>query len=932
MMLSWHSSKPRIKELTKMISRKWMSLMKKITTRPSAFFRMATLGMLVSCSFSSFAYQSWQEVEANFKDLNKVVDLPSIATKQMQFEVSERQGKRLVGTLKYQGDKDKHLSSITLVNDKLVAQLHWKQVTYTVTWRDDGYSVRSRVRPHLIEDNVVHYTQAKSRSRYFSPYYQSFIQADQSLPAPPIKRDTVHQIVVFDHSTVRYLTGENEVTPENVAVARELLQADLVNAERAFNETDMQKGIKNRLIFADFDFPQESGTIETREAVRAIPEVSRLIAINAIDVVQIITDNNLNNGWGGVAYSGLGYDEDNINRPDYYSDPPYFNLVKANTIGNGRVSAHETGHNLGANHDRHTLETGGWGAGGEHHFGAINYGYINPSESLYSIMAYYSSCWETADSYCEAVVSFSNSKKLHGIDLGRAAGAEDSADMAAFLRIAEQDMVHQRYDMKSLLLSQNSDGYRVEWPDVSSRYEIYRSYDCDRLDFPDEYDYESGDVTVTENNYLDFTLDDNYRECVSVIGMYKIEGAEGVRKSVLGSVLVPTKQASNLVSEASNTYVPQINNATVAQIGLSAPLSEDSKLYLVSSLAPCIEPDPNGYSCLRSSTAVNYDDLAYETDHRQLDWLDNYFDISIEVKSDGAHLSATSKYSERELTQQLADDLAGRVIEEYGYERWLFHAKAIPVELLITEPSLSWTGENYEKVVSKTTVNFDIRHLLRKEPILVDVDNVSLAPAEFEVVLGDINLLEGYRVEVDGKELDIKQNGDQAILDFSSFEAGNYVVTVSNQDFSEKEIQVVKHASPMIVQSCEIGEERSCRIQLTGNQQLSSAVIDQSAGLNFESDRVDAKNNVIDLQASFSEDLEGETLSLAISYQTSELSDWYPLTFDIVLPKKIESKPGVGGGDGSSGGGAIGLEELLGLGLAAFSIVWGRRRRTLEKA
>ncbi|MGR5499273.1 M12 family metallo-peptidase [Vibrio sp. DNB22_10_4] len=893
--------------------------------------KVASTSMLAVCSFSTFAHQSWHELENGFAELPAVVDLPSIAMKQMQFEVADRKGNRLIGALKYQGEKDNNLSSIALVDDKLVAQLHWKQATYTVTWRNDDYSVRSRVRPHLIEDNIVHYTQAQSRTRYFSPYYQSFIQADQSLPAPPIKRDTVHQIVVFDHSTVRYLTGDSEVTPENIAVARELLQADLVNAERAFNETDMKKGIKNRLIFADFDFPQESGTIETRDAVRAIPEVSRLIAINAIDVVQIITDNNLNSGWGGVAYSGLGYDEDNINRPDYYSDPPYFNLVKANTIGNGRVSAHETGHNLGANHDRYTLETGGWGAGGEHHFGAINYGYINSSESLYSIMAYYSSCWETANSYCEAVVSFSNSKKLHGIDLGRAAGAEDSADMAAFLRIAEQDMIHQRYDMKSLSLSQNSDGYRVEWPDVSSRYEIFRSSDCDRLDFPDEYDYEGGAVTVTDNNYLDVTLDDNYRECVSVIGMYKIEGAEGVRKSVLGSVLVPTKQASNLVSDASNTYVPQINNTTAAQVGLSAPLSEDSKLYLVSSLAPCIQPDPNGYSCLRSSTAVNFDDLAYETDHRQLDWLGNYFDISIEVQSDGVHLSATSKYSEREFTQKLADDLAGRVVEEYGYERWLFHAKAIPVELLITEPSLSWTGENYEKAVSKTTVNFDIRHLFRKEPIFVNVDNVSLAPAEFEVVLGDISLLEGYRVEVAGKELNIKQSGDQAILDFSDFEAGNYVVTISNQDFSEKEIQVVKHASPIIVQSCEIEEERLCRIQLMGNQQLSSAVIDQSAGLNFESERADAKNNVIDLQASFSEDLEGETLSIAISYQTSEMSDWYPLLFDIVLPKKIESKPGVGGGDSGSGG-AVGLEEFFGLGLAVFSIVGVRRRRTLEKA
>ncbi|MGR5091741.1 M12 family metallo-peptidase [Vibrio maritimus] len=898
----------------------------------STLIKIASTSMLAVCSFSTFAHQSWHELENGFSELSTIVDLPSIAMKQMQFEVADRQGNRLIGALKYQGEKDRNLSSIALVDDKLVAQLHWKQATYTVTWRNDDYSVRSRVRPHLIEDNIVHYTQVQSRSRYFSPYYQSFIQADQSLPAPPIKRDTVHQIVVFDHSTVRYLTGDSEVTPENIAVARELLQADLVSAEQAFNDTDMQKGIKNRLIFADFDFPQESGTLETRDAVRAIPEVSRLIAINAIDVVQIITDNNLNSGWGGVAYSGLGYDEDNINRPDYFSDPPYFNLVKANAIGNGRVSAHETGHNLGANHDRHTLETGGWGAGGEHYFGAINYGYINSSESLYSIMAYYSSCRETAESYCETVVSFSNSKKLHGIDLGRAAGVEDSADMAAFLRIAEQDMIHQRYDMKPLSLSQNLDGYRVEWPDVSSRYEIYRSYDCDRLDFPDEYDYESGAVTVTENNYLDVTLDDSYRECVNVIGMYKIEGAEGVRKSVLGSVLVPIKQASNLVSEANNTYVPQANNAAIAQVGLSAPLRDDSKLYLVSSLAPCIEPDPNGYSCLRPSTVVNYDDLANETDYRQLDWLQNYFDISIEVQNDGVHLSATSKYSERELTQKLADDLAGRVIEKYGYERWLFHAKAIPVELLITEPSLSWYGEHYEKVVSKTTINFDIRHLLRKEPIFVNVDHVSLAPAEFEVVLGDINLFEGYRVEVAGKELNIKQSGDQAILDFSNFEAGNYVVTISNQDFSEKEIQVVKHASPIIVHSCEIGEERLCRIQLMGNQQLSSAVIEQSSGLNFDSERVDAKNNVIDLQASFSEDFEGETLNIAISYQTSELSDWYPLSFDIVLPKKIESKPGVGGGDSSSGGGAIGLEKLLGLGLVALIVVRIRHRRTLEKA
>ena len=104
-----------------------------------------------------------------------------------------------------------------------------------------------------------------------------------------------------------------------------------------------------------------------------------------------------------------------------------YGCIEANTL------AHETGHNMGLNHDRYTyqnVDSNGVPASGQ-----INFGYINKTAKLHTIMAYGSSCQTLAGATCTRVPFFSTPlKKYNNKVIGVATGAQ-AADAAKRLNL-----------------------------------------------------------------------------------------------------------------------------------------------------------------------------------------------------------------------------------------------------------------------------------------------------------------------------------------------------------------------------------------------------------------------------------------------------------------------------------------------------------------
>ena len=119
------------------------------------------------------------------------------------------------------------------------------------------------------------------------------------------------------------------------------------------------------------------------------------------------------------AYCGLGY----LNENPVKSDEQYgFSVTAVNCVTNHSV-AHEMGHNAGLEHDRFVLTY--TPTTSEH-----NFGYVNTSAMVRSVMAYANKC-----STCTRVPMFSSTAKMwNGTDmLGVAPPSADAADASRTL-------------------------------------------------------------------------------------------------------------------------------------------------------------------------------------------------------------------------------------------------------------------------------------------------------------------------------------------------------------------------------------------------------------------------------------------------------------------------------------------------------------------
>lgn len=97
------------------------------------------------------------------------------------------------------------------------------------------------------------------------------------------------------------------------------------------------------------------------------------------------------------------------------------------------IFAHELGHNFGLQHDRFTNNDGG--------FQPYAHGYVAPSESWYTIMAYPNGC----NFNCSPLNRWSNpSQKINGEPLGVPIGNIDAADNVAAINLTKSDVANFR--------------------------------------------------------------------------------------------------------------------------------------------------------------------------------------------------------------------------------------------------------------------------------------------------------------------------------------------------------------------------------------------------------------------------------------------------------------------------------------------------------
>jgi hypothetical protein len=113
-----------------------------------------------------------------------------------------------------------------------------------------------------------------------------------------------------------------------------------------------------------------------------------------------------------TTYCGIGW----LMTPNYQRDSVGFSLVSQNCATGYYSFAHETGHNMGAHHDRAT-------AGSSTAMYSYSYGYQAPDFSFRTIMAY------NCTSYCPRVNNWSNPEvSLNGKPTGVVSTAPNSAD------------------------------------------------------------------------------------------------------------------------------------------------------------------------------------------------------------------------------------------------------------------------------------------------------------------------------------------------------------------------------------------------------------------------------------------------------------------------------------------------------------------------
>lgn len=257
-------------------------------------------------------------------------------------------------------------------------------------------------------------------------------------------------------------------------------------------------------IHFDGEFPVGSsvGEKELKYAMSESKEFSDKLLSTEPDFIHTLT-NNSNGNFAGVAYSGIGYNNDKIGS---YVQPAHLSLglTKASYLVGGLVSAHEMGHQLGLNHDRYTLANNpNFGAGGNQYDYAIPYGYDNPDGGFYTIMSYGEECRLKSTIGCQRIGLFSNPQQQYsGFYTGVDEQYVEAANSAKWLRLVHNDVAVRKNNPIDIQVIHESEGVRYIWPDIAEQYALVTNL-CGDLDDTDIASY-----------FLNNTEDDTYKSVI----------------------------------------------------------------------------------------------------------------------------------------------------------------------------------------------------------------------------------------------------------------------------------------------------------------------------------------------------------------------------------------------------------------------------------
>ncbi|WP_199438367.1 M12 family metallo-peptidase [Vibrio owensii] len=803
---------------------------------------MKALTLLSTLAISTSALSAdWKYIENEFNSLDEEFVIP---LENSTFKIISKSNNTLLGTLSNKDFQSSNISSLTISDGKLVGALYINNKANLLRWNNQ-YQVSTQDTPKLLEGKQELFDhQTALRGRFydnleFNPAVIS--NTDENTPPATLKRNTLNIAVFFDNSTVRLLSNKDDINLNSINIAESFIRMDMEKAKLAFENTDMTIPINANYIHINDDFPTEPSIDQTETYVKATRQYQRLKSIDAVDIIQIVSNNNKDESWGGLATNNFSYEMDNTELPQHeYQKWPLMNHVKATFIGDGRTTAHEIGHNLGGKHDRRTLDTGDFLDGGIHYVGETNYGYINEETGEYTIMAHESSCNELTDN-CKAIHQFSSSKPHNNKTIGIKAGEVDSADMASFLKISAEDVLQNRYIARPIELTHGNGEYTLTWPNTSDEYALVSSHDCN--------DPLIGDISTIPSdsimhvNYHSITLPYNDpTRCLAISGRVKNGDKDNARWEFIGNIRTPEEYELFKPSAKTNIYKATSKDHETFRIELPVNMqNENYDVTVFSPLAECINTvDHGGFHSCQYPFDAPYNSIELELLNLDEFWLHKYFEINTTQVSTAIEITLTPKFDTMAMTAELNNDFGNRLVQVYSAEDWLERAKTIPANIILTVPDKTDSGVDFDSIITVVTMNIDISELMSQQAINTSEESYSLLPSENTVNLGDKIDFDNTVIRINNDRAHTTTLNDEVLVDTSETPTGHSTITLTNIDLTHKSVPIHILRLPKYERSCTPIYNQdliNCEITVTGQNLLDS--------ISHKNQILTAKNNTV---------------------------------------------------------------------------------------
>lgn len=835
----------------------------------------------IAMSLGSAHANTWAHIEHEFHNLESEFKIPH---QDATFHINKRDNGVLFGSLSNKDFQSKNTSALTLANGKLVGSFIINGETTTLTHKDE-YQLKTEKNKAILEgqQNVYNDIMSMKGRSYDNRQFNvpPYSKVSAQTPNANTKRDHINIAIFYDNSTVMKLADSDTINIKNINTAEALIRLDFERARQVFEETNMKHGLRAHYIHVPYYFPKEPGVETTYEMVTNLPQYLRLKQIDNVEIVQVITDQNEDSSWSGLAVNNFSYLLDNTEVPQHeFQNWPLMNFIKADYISDGRITAHEIGHNLGGKHDRHTLTYGDHITGGDHYFGETNYGYINTDTGEYTIMAYKSSCNTTSNKECTPVYKFSTTEKHNNNIIGVEAGQADSADMSTFLTVSAEDILYKRFNPQSIKLSHSSDEYIIQWPAISDEYAIVTSQNCDSPLVGDISSIPPSNISYVNHNILTFPHNHPIN-CISISARVKNQGKDNARWEFIGNIRTPEQLGMWRTTAETNILEikPKGEKPNTFTIDLPINMTENYDISVFSPLATCTYIiDHGGYYSCQYPLDTSYGSIELELLNRDEFWLYKFFEINVTQTENAIEVTLEPKSDNFTTTDQIHIDTKSRQVPVYSADDWLERAKTIPAQIILSLPAEDSEGNKYDRAITVTTMNLDMSKIFAPSAIHTKQNSYKALPGTNTINLGNQIDFDNTVIRINNDRVNTSQINNETLVDISTTSSGNNKINLTNIDLTEKSIDLEILRLPNVNSDCTPiynKEIINCEITISGDKKLSS--------VHHNNKTHNAKDNIVTFTHTVPLTREGELETLKWVTTLEESKEGYAQSYSFKL-------------------------------------------------